>query len=317
MKDDNKELVRDLVLIDEGPIDAVALFTGDELDRFLQDVADRVRALVPDVTTAKGRKEIASTAYKVSQVKVRIDGTGKDLTEEHMTVVNKINGNRKGAREFLDALRDEIRGPLTTWEAAEEIRLAEEQKRKEIADAEDTAWAMHDMWLREKELKAREAAIAKAEAEQRAAAEKAEAERHEREEAERQKELEARLEKDRQAAEERRIQEAKEEAFRAVEAARLKAEQDHAEALQKAEEEKQQAIRDAKAEAEQKEAARLAAEEAKKQEDLKRKRDIEHRKNINREALYDLITFGMIEENAKELIQAIVKGNIAHIQINY
>ncbi|EES5368095.1 cell envelope biogenesis protein TolA, partial [Escherichia coli] len=36
-------------------------------------------SFVPDITTAKGRKEIAYLAYKVAQTKTYLDGLGKDL----------------------------------------------------------------------------------------------------------------------------------------------------------------------------------------------------------------------------------------------
>lgn len=93
----------------------------------IQAIVDQIKAqvssIVPDVTTAKGRKEIASLAYKVAQSKTAIDAEGKKLKEQYTVVTNKIDADRKFARDELDAERDRIRQPLTDWENAEKDRV--------------------------------------------------------------------------------------------------------------------------------------------------------------------------------------------------
>lgn len=97
----------------------------------IQAIVDQIKAqvssIVPDVTTAKGRKEIASLAYKVAQSKSAIDAEGKKLKEQYMVVTNQIDADRKFARDELDAERDRIRQPLTDWENAEKDRVAKHE----------------------------------------------------------------------------------------------------------------------------------------------------------------------------------------------
>ena len=97
----------------------------------IQAIVDQIKAqvssIVPDVTTAKGRKEIASLAYKVAQSKSAIDAEGKKLKEQYTVVTNQIDADRKFARDELDAERDRIRQPLTDWENAEKDRVAKHE----------------------------------------------------------------------------------------------------------------------------------------------------------------------------------------------
>lgn len=55
------------------------LFDGKGLDPILQKIKDQVSGLVPNLETAAGRKEVASTAHKVAKSKVLLDDLGKNL----------------------------------------------------------------------------------------------------------------------------------------------------------------------------------------------------------------------------------------------
>ncbi|HDX8356794.1 TPA: hypothetical protein RQN15_000522 [Aeromonas hydrophila] len=117
-----------LVVIE--PTTAVALFTeGHGVAELLADIRQKASSLVPDVTTAKGRKEIASVAHAVARTKTYIDGLGKELTDQYKEIPKRIDANRKVLRDTLDALKDEVRAPLTKYEAAEEARVAALQSR--------------------------------------------------------------------------------------------------------------------------------------------------------------------------------------------
>ncbi|MGS3177835.1 hypothetical protein ACB265_00150 [Aeromonas dhakensis] len=117
-----------LVVIE--PTTAVALFTeGHGVAELLADIRQKASSLVPDVTTAKGRKEIASVAHAVARTKTYIDGLGKELTDQYKEIPKRIDANRKVLRDTLDALKDEVRAPLTQYEAAEEARVAALQSR--------------------------------------------------------------------------------------------------------------------------------------------------------------------------------------------
>lgn len=81
----------------------------------------------PDLTTEKGRKEIASLAFRVSRTKTYLDELGKEAVAALKEVPKQIDAGRKVVRDGLDALRDEIRKPLDDWEAAEQTRVTRHQ----------------------------------------------------------------------------------------------------------------------------------------------------------------------------------------------
>lgn len=117
-----------LVVIE--PTTAVALFTeGEGVEAMLADIRKQATSLVPDLSTAKGRKEIASIAFSVAKTKTYLDGFGKELTDKYKEIPRRIDANRKLIRDTLDALKDEVRAPLTQYEAAEEARVAALQSR--------------------------------------------------------------------------------------------------------------------------------------------------------------------------------------------
>ena len=92
-----------------------------------------------DVSTATGRKAIASLAYKVARSKTALDGTGKDVKADIQARVNAIDAERRICRERLDALADEIRKPLDEYEAAEKARIqGHEDALARIEAAADT-----------------------------------------------------------------------------------------------------------------------------------------------------------------------------------
>lgn len=117
-----------LVVIE--PTTAVALFTeGQGVAELLADIRQKATSLVPDITTPKGRKEIASVAHAVARTKTYLDGLGKELTDQYKEIPKRIDANRKTLRDTLDTLKDEVRAPLTQYEAAEEARVAALQSR--------------------------------------------------------------------------------------------------------------------------------------------------------------------------------------------
>lgn len=93
------------------------------VDPIIERIKEQVAMHHPDVTTAKGRKEIASLAYKVSQSKTALDDAGKKLAEDAKREVALIDAARKKIRDACDAIRDQARKPLTEWEAAEDARV--------------------------------------------------------------------------------------------------------------------------------------------------------------------------------------------------
>ena len=128
--------VTDLVVIEKQ--NAMAVFTTKEqLDPIIEAIEKEARSLVPDVSTRKGRDAIASMAHKVARSKTYIDNAGKDLVAELKALPKQIDESRRIVRERLDALKDEVRKPLTEWENAESARKDALQQR--LADLRSLA----------------------------------------------------------------------------------------------------------------------------------------------------------------------------------
>jgi hypothetical protein len=302
-------------------INAVEVFTGAKLDDLLAKIRAETATIVPDVLTAGGRKEIASLAYKVARSKTTIDEAGKTLVAEWKSKSAQVDASRKKARDYLDALKDEVRKPLDDWEA-EQARIEQEAAAK--AEAERIAAAeaaAAELTRREAEVAAKEAAIAakeKAEAD-RIAAEKAERERAEREERIR---AEAAAKAERDAADAIAQAEADRiaaiERGKAMEAAAAERERIAAEKAAQAQAEAvRQAEARAKQEAERVERERIASEAAEKAAQEKREANKRHCAKINNAVLADMVKAGCSEETAKLLVIAIASGKVAHVTINY
>jgi hypothetical protein len=119
-----------VVAVDESQIPA--LFAPGGLDALLSQLDADARSIVPDVSTKKGRDTIRSTAAKIAKTKTYLDGLGKDLTANLKRQTAAVDVERKAMRDRLDALKDDVRRPLTEWEQAEESRVAGHRER--IAD---------------------------------------------------------------------------------------------------------------------------------------------------------------------------------------
>jgi colicin import membrane protein len=124
--------MNELVAVEQ--IHAIDVFVDRGLDPFLEQIEKEVRtaAVSLDISTEAGRKEIASLAYKVARSKTALDDLGKNLTEDWKAKSRAVDAERKRMRDKLDALKDEIRSPLTEWENKEKARL--EKHEADIAE---------------------------------------------------------------------------------------------------------------------------------------------------------------------------------------
>lgn len=319
--------ITDLVVIEKA--NAMTVFrSADQIEDILQKVEREVMSFVPDVSTAKGRKEIASLAYKVAQTKTYLDGLGKDLVAELKEIPKLIDSNRKTVRDRLDELKEKARQPLTDYESEQERIKREEEAKRAAEELAKKIEADHEMALLMNDAFDRELAEKKAEEERQRIASEEEIKRHAEEKAKREAAEKAQREIDAAAAREREALLAKERAEREQKEAAEKAERDRIAAKQKAEAEKQAAI-DAerrkaqeeadriRREAEAKEQARLAEEKRIKDEEERRAQNIAHRKEVNNKILTDLIKAGASEGVAKKIITAVVKGEIFATRIDY
>ncbi|HDW1351322.1 TPA: hypothetical protein RK213_004124 [Klebsiella michiganensis] len=331
--------IMDLVVIEKK--NAMAVFTNnDQLDPLIEAIEKEARSLVPDVTTKKGRDAIASMAHKVARSKTYIDNAGKDLVAELKALPKQIDESRRVARERLDALKDEVRRPLTEWEAEQERIKAEEAMNAMHAEAlemnikfdQELAAkfeADHEMaLLMDKDID-RERADKAAEAERQRIAREEEIARQAEEKAKREAAEKAQREIDAAAAREREAILAKERAERERIEAQQRAELEQREAAERAEREKQAAVEAERRkaqeeadrirrEAEQREQARLAEEKRKADEQARREADVKHRKAVGTEIVKDLLAnTSLTRDQAIEVLTAIKDGNIPHTGISY
>lgn len=101
---------------------ADAFSSGEALEKILVKIENHVRQFKGDASTEEGRKEISSIAYKVARSKTALDDYGKSLTDEWRQKTQAVNAQRNIAKERLDALKEEVRRPLTEYEEVEEKR---------------------------------------------------------------------------------------------------------------------------------------------------------------------------------------------------
>lgn len=124
-------------LIIELPKDnALQVFTEPQgVDKYIDQIRKEALSLVPDITTKKGRDEIASIAHWVSRSKTYLEKTGKDLCDAERAKIDvtlkAVMASRKRVESELDAIRDQVRKPLTDWEDAESDRKSKIESRIE------------------------------------------------------------------------------------------------------------------------------------------------------------------------------------------
>lgn len=321
--------------------------TPNGLDPYIERIRQEVTGHAPNLKTDKGRKEIASRAFKVRKIKAALDGLGKEQVDRLKEIPKLIDAERKRMRDELDALADEVRKPLTDWEEAEASRVALHRADLDgMADQAREVGGLDVETLRQRIATVESAAIGESWEEFEAEAHRVKAkaleilnaalsERQKYEAEQEQKDREAEIA--RQAAEKARADaEAKTQAERDAAAKR---EADAKAAAERAEQDRLQAIERQKQAEARAEAEKLAAEqrakdaaeaarqaEIKRQADAKaaeeaaqrrREADIAHKASINNAALAAFIENGLPDACAKQAVILIAKGLIPAIRIQY
>ncbi|MCQ1099717.1 hypothetical protein NNO92_15200 [Acinetobacter baumannii] len=333
--------VNELQVLEQNVIVAAFAKRGGT-DELYERIAQEVYSHVPDVSTKKGRDAIGSLALKISKSKTLIEKCGKELVAEQKAQIKVIDDDRISIVKKLDLLRNEVLAPRDAWEQAEKDRVAKHSQfisnikvmyglcfdlpSLEIKKAIDSLESLAvDSSLDEYE---QEAKLAKFEtiealrtalvAREKYEAEQAELERLRKAEQERlQREHEERIAHE---AAEKATREAEEKArFEAERVQREKAEAEQREARLKAEKEAAELRAQHAAEAERKriEAEQAVKLEAERQAEEARQANQAHRKKICNEALKGLLALGIDEAKSKEILQAINKGLVPHVSINF
>lgn len=320
--------IMDLVVIEKK--NAMAVFTNnDQLDPLIEAIEKEARSLVPDVTTKKGRDAIASMAHKVARSKTYIDNAGKDLVAELKALPKQIDESRRVVRERLDALKDEVRRPLTEWEAEQERIKAEEAMNalhvEALAMNEDFDRQLaariesdHEMALLMNDAFDREQADKAAEADRQRIAHEEEIKRIAAAAAAREVEQRAQREREEAALREAALKAQAEQAERDRIAAEQKAEADKKAAVEAERRKAQEEADRIRREAEQREQARLAEEKRKADEQARREADVKHRKAVGTEIVKALLAnTSLTRDQAIEVLTAVKDGRIPHTGISY
>lgn len=139
---------------------AMVLQDEKEFASLFAKVKAETEKLVADTSTKKGRDEIRSMAAKVIRTRTTIDKARLGLTADWRDRTNKVNAQNKVIEAQLDALADEVRKPLTEWEAAEKDRndradaIINQLARDAMVSLDETAadvrargFAVHEMTL--------------------------------------------------------------------------------------------------------------------------------------------------------------------------
>ncbi|HGA3034381.1 TPA: hypothetical protein ACIR5O_000857 [Klebsiella aerogenes] len=258
-----------------------------------------------------------------------IDNAGKDLVAELKALPKQIDESRRIVRERLDALKDEVRRPLTAWEAEQERIKAEEamnalhtealvmneefdrQRAAQIEADHEMALLMNDKFDRDREEQLRLAEQAQRERDERLKQEAAEQARRDAE-AKHKAEIEA------AARREAEVKARAELAERQRIEAEQRAAREKQEAEARAEREKAAAVEAERLKAKQAEEARLAKEKRRSDEQAKREADVKHRKTVGTNIVNALTSHTSISrEQAIEVLTALKDNLIPCATIHY
>jgi len=108
--------------------DPAVIFTKKGTDDILGRAREWAKCTSFDTSSPKGRAAIKSTAFQISKSKTTLDNLGKKLVEDEKRKIKLVDAERKRIRDGLDAIRDEVRAPLTQWEETEKQRIAAQEE---------------------------------------------------------------------------------------------------------------------------------------------------------------------------------------------
>ena len=122
-----------IITLDITPDTAPAIFRGAGLGQYFEHIRASVNE-APDLSTKRGRDRIASLAAQVSRSKTAVERPGREYLKSIKALPRLIETELREFADMCDDLRDEVRRPLTEWEA-EQARIEDERKAAEAAAA--------------------------------------------------------------------------------------------------------------------------------------------------------------------------------------
>lgn len=102
------------------------ILAADDKD-ILKNLLKELDGWEPDVSTERGRREIASKAQKVRVAKADFGRLADRLKEDAIKTQRAVNGEVKILVERMDALIERVREPLTAFENKEKQRVADHE----------------------------------------------------------------------------------------------------------------------------------------------------------------------------------------------
>lgn len=306
---------QDLSLVESPTLENPAvIYVKGGLDPFYFQVKSQVKDEAPDLSTAAGRKRVASLARMVSSSKVAIVTPGREYLKKIKEQPKIIEAELKEFTKKMDELRDQVRQPLTEWEAEQESIKAAEKAAIEAAKLAEQKERDHELAILMNERFNHQREAAAIEAKRLADEQAAQAER---DRIAREQEIK------RQAAEQ--AEREKQAALQQAEMARKmaeQAEQRRIEEQQRAEYARIEAEKKAKIEAEQAVERYRLEQEAQAQrieaERKAREQNEAHQRKINNAACDALVRCaGLSNEAAKAVIVCVIKNQIPHMHLTY
>lgn len=323
-----------LVIIDTDALTPATVFAPGGVEGIISKLETDVRAIEQDISTEEGRKAVKSLAYKIARSKTALDEMGKELVADIKAKAGAIDAERRIIRDRLDALKDEVSGPLTAWESRETARVSEHEDALVwlaqcdrfatpptaamiIAQLLDVAAAGRRDWQEFKE----RGDVAVTDATAKLDAMLDVAEQAERDQAEL---AELRAARAKREADDAAAAQAKAQADRAAQDAeafaaseRIRIEQQAKRDQERAEQAEADKIR-AAAEAVEQERLRVArAKEDADRATAKREANKKHRAKVHCEIEAALLRCGFEEVNAQRIVEALSDGLIPHVRIEY
>jgi hypothetical protein len=103
------------------------LFTQEGIDSIIAEIKNEVADFSGDITTKKGQAEIKSMAAKIAKCKSPIKNLAMELKDESRKLIDSVNAQWNRYEEAMDNLRDEIRRPVDEIEEKEAAELKAKQ----------------------------------------------------------------------------------------------------------------------------------------------------------------------------------------------
>jgi len=342
MSNENAETKQELVVIDQQNV-LVAFQKPEGLDPVIEQIREKVKSEIYDISTKEGRDRIGSVARQIGSAKRRLKEMSQGLTSDWQAKTKIVTTEATRMEKELNDLRDEVKAPLDAYNDKEKERIAKHEVRldairelavfefeptidqvimrqseldtydpidfEEFVDRKNGAVAYSEKVLNEKLTALKDQKVKDEELTQHRK------EKEEREQKERDDKIaeEAAEKATKDAEEEAEAEKAKAKEETDAEAKRL---QDVAD---KAEQDKEDAEDRAKQAVDQE---RMKMQQVKQAEDdaaKKREDDQAHNKKINNEALADILIAaeGISAEDAKNIVIAIASGKVKHVKISY